>query len=234
MGESLATAVAEVARRLAGGGDVVGGLQVLVDRTAGHIRGADAWVFLGDGPQQQLLVSSGDADERADLPDGDGPCTEAVRRGIEVTSSDEAEMRTRWGATGHALLGAGYGAVHALPLGVNGACVGSLLVARTEPVPLEDGELEAARAFAALASVVLSLHQSEEVALQLQHALDARVKVEQAKGVVSATLRLPVADAFDVLRQYARDRNLKLIDLAADVVGGAVRPEELAAGHSGG
>ena len=232
MGESLAAAVAEVARRLAGSGDVVGGLQLLVDRTAAHIRRADAWVFLGEGPRQQLLVASGDADERADLPDlpaGDGPCTEAVRHGTEITASDSGEMRTRWGATGHALLGAGYAAVHALPLGVNGECVGSLLVARTEPEPLDDGELEAARAFAALASVGLSLHRSGEVAVQLQHALEARVKVEQAKGVVSATLRLPVGEALDVLRQYARDRNLKLIDLAADVVGGAVRPEELAA-----
>lgn len=231
MGESLATAVAEVARRLAGGGDVVGGLQLLVDRTSAHVRGADAWVFLGEGPCQRLLVASGDADG-ADLPDGDGPCTEAVRRGSEIAAADDGEMLTRWGAVGHALLGAGYGAVHALPLGVNGECVGSLLVARTEPLPLDDDELEAARAFAALASVGLSLHRSGEVAEQLQHALDARVKVEQAKGVVSATLQLPVGDAFDVLRQYARDRNLRLIDLAADVVGGAVRPEELAAGHS--
>jgi AmiR/NasT family two-component response regulator len=81
---------------------------------------------------------------------------------------------------------------------------------------------------AALASVGLSLHRSEEVATQLQHALDARVAVEQAKGVVSATLQLPVSDAFQVLRQYARDRNLKLIDLASSVVDGDVRPEELA------
>lgn len=228
MGESLATAVADVARRLARGGDVLGGLQLLVDRTAAHIRRADAWVFLGEGDRQQLLVASGDADERTDLPDGDGPCTEAVRCGMEIAACDDGEMRARWGATGRALLGAGYAAVHALPLGVNGEWVGSLLVARTEPESLDDGELEAARAFAALASVGLSLHRSGEVAMQLQHALDARVKVEQAKGVVSATLRLPVGDAFDVLRQYARARNLRLIDLAADVVGGAVQPEELA------
>lgn len=226
MGESLARAVAEVARRLAADFDVVGGMQVLVDRTAAHVRRADAWVFLGEGPRQRRLVASGDAD--ADLSDGEGPCSEAARLGREVTASDDGEIRRRWGATGDALLRAGYAAVHALPLGVNGECVGTLLVTRTEPKALEDDELEAARAFAALASVGLSLHRCGEVAVQLQHALDARVKVEQAKGVVSATLRLPVSDALDVLRRYARDRNLKLNDLAADVVGGVVQPEELA------
>jgi GAF domain-containing protein len=228
MGESLAGAVAEVARHLADGGDVVGGLQLLVERTAENIDSSDAWVFLGAGPRQRLLVVNAEAEGLPPIPEGDGPCSEAIREGGEILCSEPGVMATRWGEAGRALLDAGYAAIHALPLGVNGEVVGSLLVARTEPRPLDDDELEAARAMAALASVGLSLHRSEEVAAQLQHALDARVAVEQAKGVVSATLQLPVSDAFQVLRQYARDRNLKLIDLASSVVDGEVRPEELA------
>jgi hypothetical protein len=53
---------------------------------------------------------------------------------------------------------------------------------------------------------------------QLQHALTARVRVEQAIGVLAERHRLRTRDAFDLLRNAARSRGRRIIDIADDVV----------------
>jgi PAS domain S-box-containing protein len=58
---------------------------------------------------------------------------------------------------------------------------------------------------------------------QLQTALHSRVEIEQAKGMIAARCGLAVDKAFLVLRRYARDHNLKLHDLARDVVLGEIQ-----------
>lgn len=55
---------------------------------------------------------------------------------------------------------------------------------------------------------------------QLQHALESRVTIEQAKGVVAERNRIAPDEAFDMLREHARRGNLVLRDLCAAVVGG--------------
>jgi ANTAR domain len=67
---------------------------------------------------------------------------------------------------------------------------------------------------------------------QLEHALTARVRVEQAIGVLAERHRLRTRDAFDLLRNAARSRGSRVIDIADDVVNSASNsllrlPEEL-------
>jgi PAS domain S-box-containing protein len=63
-----------------------------------------------------------------------------------------------------------------------------------------------------------------ELAAQLQTALTTRVVIEQAKGFVAATRGIGVDEAFQVLRKHARDRNIRLQDVAAAVVTLGLRP----------
>lgn len=60
----------------------------------------------------------------------------------------------------------------------------------------------------------------QERVAELQTALDSRVVIEQAKGVLAERHGLTVDVAFTILRRYARDHNLRIHDLAADVVNG--------------
>ncbi len=53
---------------------------------------------------------------------------------------------------------------------------------------------------------------------QLQHALDSRVLIEQAKGILSERFGLTIDDAFEVLRHGARANGVKLNSLAAELV----------------
>ena len=67
---------------------------------------------------------------------------------------------------------------------------------------------------------------------QLEHALTARVRVEQAIGVLAERHRLRTRDAFDLLRNAARTRGRRVIDVAEEVVGSTSNsllrlPEEL-------
>jgi hypothetical protein len=59
---------------------------------------------------------------------------------------------------------------------------------------------------------------------QLEHALQARVRVEQAIGVLAERHRIKPRQAFEQLRTAARNRGRKVIDIASDVVASASNP----------
>jgi len=74
---------------------------------------------------------------------------------------------------------------------------------------------------------------------QLEHALLARVRVEQAIGVLAERHRIKPRQAFEQLRTAARNRGRKVIDIASDVVASASNPllqlpEELSRPRSNG
>ena len=64
---------------------------------------------------------------------------------------------------------------------------------------------------------------------QLQEALDSRVTIEQAKGVLAERFGLDPDAAFDVLRRAARSNRVALHDLAASVAASRKTPWEVAA-----
>jgi ANTAR domain len=59
---------------------------------------------------------------------------------------------------------------------------------------------------------------------QLEHALMARVRVEQAIGVLAERHRIQPRQAFEQLRAAARSRGRRVIDIASDVVASATNP----------
>jgi len=59
---------------------------------------------------------------------------------------------------------------------------------------------------------------------QLEHALAARVRVEQAIGVLAERHRLRPREAFDLLRKASRARGARVTELAQDVVASTANP----------
>jgi transcriptional regulator with GAF, ATPase, and Fis domain len=81
-------------------------------------------------------------------------------------------------------------------------------------------------AAAAAIQVALREQLAGEVA-QLRQALESRVRVEQAKGMVSHALDVDVDEAFQLLRHHARDRGRRISSVAAGVLDGSLPPERL-------
>ena len=75
-----------------------------------------------------------------------------------------------------------------------------------------------------LEDLVVSLAEDNA---HLQRALDSRILIEQAKGVLAERFALDVGDAFELLRRSARNNRVRLHDLAARVVESRVTPPEI-------
>ncbi len=153
---------------------------------------------------------------------GAGPCVDVCRTGAPVlgAGTDGAGL---WGPTGSAR----WRAVHVRPVRLDGRIAGSAVLVAARDGGLAPAELELADGMlaiaAASASALRALHESRRLAAQLQHALNSRVLIEQAKGIVSQELDVSVNEAFEILRRHARGRGERLADVASQVVEGLLR-----------
>ncbi len=62
------------------------------------------------------------------------------------------------------------------------------------------------------------LEEQRTLARQLQHALNSRVGIEQAKGILAERHDATIDEAFDAMRSYARSNRRRLHDVAAEVI----------------
>ena len=117
---------------------------------------------------------------------------------------------------------AGFDAVHALPMRLRGQTIGALNLFWTSAAEVHPDDLRLGQALADVATIAIlqeRLTRSRELlAGQLQAALDSRIAIEQAKGVLAERGGLEMSAAFDLLRHTARSSGRRLADVARDVV----------------
>jgi GAF domain-containing protein len=154
----------------------------------------------------------------------EGPCVDCVRTGEPVTVTDLDDAATRWPTFVAALTerSGSYRSVHALPLRLRGEAIGGMNLFHTHPGPLPEADLRLGQALCDIATIGIlqerAIRHGEIVTEQLQTALNSRVIVEQAKGVLAQTGGLTMDVAFDRLRRHARSHNLLLGEVARRVV----------------
>jgi hypothetical protein len=102
--------------------------------------------------------------------------------------------------------------------------IGTLNLFRGAPNGLNPAVARAARAMVDVATSGIlqerAVHHQELVAAQLQAALNSRVMIEQAKGVLAERHHVTPDRAFGMLRHHARNNNRPLTELASDVIRG--------------
>jgi GAF domain-containing protein len=152
--------------------------------------------------------------ELFELQNAEGPCLESVSSGQVVVSTDLDQEHERWPKFAPAALGAGFRSVQSLPMRLRSENIGGLNLFGAEQPPLTPEEREVAQALADVATVGIlqqrSLHRASLLAEQMQAALDSRIVIEQAKGILAESGRLDMNTAFEALRGYARSTNQKL------------------------
>jgi AmiR/NasT family two-component response regulator len=91
---------------------------------------------------------------------------------------------------------------------------------------MRPAEVDAAQALADVATIAILQHraslEAQVVNQQLAHALNSRVVIEQAKGMVAERQDLSMEQAFYALRKHARDHNLRLVEVAEAVISGSL------------
>jgi GAF domain-containing protein len=174
--------------------------------------------------------------ELLQLQANQGPCVECLRTGAPVSVADLADAASRWPVFVAAVTARGaYRSVHALPLRLRGEAIGTMNLFHRQPGSLPDADLVVGQALADVATIGIlherAIRRGEVVTEQLQTALNHRVIIEQAKGVLAQRGSLSMNEAFDRLRRYARNHNARLsevarqvvdTDLAADVLGAPI------------
>ncbi len=148
---------------------------------------------------------------------------DCFRTGRPVSVAD-LPAAGRWPRFTAAAAEVGFAAVHALPMRLRSQVIGALNFFGTSPGVLDEGKLRIGQALADVATIGLlqqrAIHRGDVLTEQLQTALNSRVLIEQAKGILAERLHLDVADAFILLRGQARNRSRRLSDLAQAVIDG--------------
>lgn len=196
------------------------------------IEGAGVSLADGDGALHFLTATDGRADrvEQEQLAHQDGPCLTAFRTGKLVTVDDLAQD-DRWPEYREVALDVGYRAAIGVPMPVRDDTIGALNLYRGHagPWPPEVRDVATTLSNMATGYVTMSraLDDAQALSTQLQHALDARVVIEQAKGLLAGEYDISPSDAYEWLRTYTRRHRLRVREVARRIVDGTlVLPEE--------
>jgi transcriptional regulator with GAF, ATPase, and Fis domain len=217
--------------------DIIDLLDRLVEFSVQLLAADAAGILLGDARQELQVVAASSEDaqlmELLQLQADEGPCLDCFQTVAPVSVPDLADAVERWPGFVAAVTRRGaFRSVHALPMRLRGQAIGAMNLFHHEPGPLPPDDLALGQALADVATIgILSeraIRQSEVLNEQLQAALNSRVIIEQAKGVLSQRGGLSMDAAFDRLRRYARDHSLRLSDVARQVVDTDLATEVLA------
>jgi hypothetical protein len=167
--------------------------------------------------------------EEMELAAGARPCVDTARD-KSPRSTDLAELQQTWPLYAANLMAAGYRTVHAVQMRERDGVVGAMNFLSRRHGPLPDCDLQVCQALADLAAVAVVLDghaHSAALARQLQHALESRIVVEQAKGVIAEHAGVEMTAAFGALRSYARARQTKLSTVARAVIERKIHPRDV-------
>jgi transcriptional regulator with GAF, ATPase, and Fis domain len=211
--------------------DVVDLLQMLVDTCRDLLDTTAAAILLADATGELDVVASTSEASRLveviQLSAEAGPCVESFLTGRVVSVPDVGTSPEEWSRFREAALAQGFASVHAVPLRLRETTIGTLNLLRDTVGELESQDQTAAQAFADVATIGIlherSLRETAVLAEQLEGALNSRIVIEQAKGVVAFTRGVPIDEAFRLIRQYARSQQLGISHVAARIVDRSMR-----------
>jgi len=222
----LSDTFVELADTMVADFDVIDFLHLLTDRSVALLSASAAGVMLAD-PRGELRVAASSNEaagllELFQIQNDQGPCLDCFRTGRAVTAADLAGPGQLWPRFAAAATGSGFRAVEALPMRLRDQVIGALNLFRAAAGPFDPAELRVGQALADVATIGLlherNVRRSETVAEQLQGALNSRVVIEQAKGKLAERRSINMDQAFVLLRDYARNSNQRLTDVARDFV----------------
>src|SRR6266516_1700945 len=194
-----------------------------------------AGLMLVDGSGRLRVMSSSSERSRLlelmEIQHDEGPCLDCHREGAPVLVADLAAQRARWPKFADEAIRVGFGAVYALPMRLRSDTVGALNLFHRDPDTITEATLRIGQALADVATIAIlqqrAVKARDELSQQLQTALNSRVIIEQAKGVLAERLHIDMSTAFNQLRGHARGTHQQLAEVARAVVTGELSTDQL-------
>ena len=222
----LVDTFAALADSLVAGFDVIELLQTLVETCRRVLDVDEAGILLADEDGDLEVVASTSESstlvETMQLDARSGPCWTSFTTAAPVSLPDVDVDRERWPEFVEVARQQGFRSAHAVPLRLRGTVIGTLNLLRNSVGELNGRDVRVAQALADVATIGIlqerTLRESAVVQQQLQGALDTRVVIEQAKGVVAHVRGVSTDEAFVLIRRHARENRLKLADVASQLV----------------
>ena len=231
----LADVFIELADSLVNGFDLVGLFDDLAGACVELLDVTAAGLMLVD-PAGRLRVMASSSErsrllELLEVQNDEGPCLDCYRDGQPVVVADLARDDGRWPHFSPEAARVGFGSVYALPMRLREETIGALNLFHREPAALTGAAIRLAQGLADVATIGIlqqrAIQRGSVLADQLQVALNSRLIIEQAKGVLSERERIDMSAAFDKLRRYARGTGGRLSEVAAAVVSGELTSAEM-------
>lgn len=206
-----------------------------------------AWLTAADRQDASHLMNvtdtTGEVLAELELTLGEGPSHDAIDSGGPVLASDlsTAENAKRWPGFAPAALLAGVAAVFAFPLRIGAIRAGVMVLYRDRPGPLTVLHLGDALVFADTATLLLVEPQDRAVGDggpgpggQAEDLAAHRAEIDEATGMLTEQLGVGIADAFVRLRAYAYAHDLRLGEVARDIVARRLRLRPESGSSAGG
>jgi GAF domain-containing protein len=219
--------------------DVVEFLHRLATRCVELVDASEAGIMLADRDGKLHYIASSSERMRLielyELQHDEGPCLDAFREGVAVYSRLTDDAHTRWPHFAPHAREGGFESVSALPMRLRTEVIGALNLFSSTPGPLSTEDREVAQALADIATIGIlqerALNDAHVVTSQLEGALESRVVIEQAKGIVAERNGVPIDEAFELVRGYARNHNSMLRQTAQQIIDGTLSSDALVEKH---
>lgn len=215
----LAVRMAALARDVAVPVAIDDVLRGVTDAVLELIPGAEyaGLLLLGRGGKYETLVPTDELMYKLDemqIRTGEGPCVEAAIDDL-IVRTDDFESELRWPEYSKLVVEVGIRSALSFKLYTAQRNAGALNVFSTE-VKAFDAEAEAiGSVLAAHAAAAIVASRQEE---QLQSALSSRDLIGQAKGIIMERYQVDAVRAFEMLRELSQSGNVKLVDIAKQVI----------------
>ena len=221
-------AFVQLADTLVAGFDVIDFLHTLAQHSVDLVDASACGILLADHTGRLNLIAASTEHvrrlEQSQAQTAEGPCVDAYRTRAPISCPDLTAARERWPGFAAAALSAGFAAVHALPMRLREQAIGTMSLYCTQPAQFSGQAAELGQALADVATIGIlherAFHRQEMVTEQLEKALSSRITIEQAKGVLAERLHLTIEEAFTLIRAYAHNHNLRLVDTARAITAG--------------
>jgi len=232
----LARAFVSLAETLVDDYDVIELLTRLIDHSVQLLDADAGGIMLADPHGLLRVVATSNEDARLvelmQLQNDQGPCLDCFHTAMPVNVPDLAQAAGRWPMfVAEAMRRPVFRAVYALPLRLGGDAIGALNLWHHQPRALPRDELVVGQALADVATIAIlqarAILRAEVVNEQLQAALTSRVIIEQAKGLLAHHTGLPMDQAFNLIRGYARVHRLRLGEVARGLVERTLDPNTI-------